>query len=408
MKRRFPPLARRVLLGLSVLGIAGCATRDHDNPLDPENPDTGGAPRWLSALADEGAVDLAWSVDPFRDLDAVRLVSTTSGAVLWTGDSGTASFRHPGLPEDVEQGYRLDLVLNDGRILQLPEEVATPGPDVPWIVDSGSGSAKRLTPDGRGVRVRVTAPAATGVVADPDSAIVLLIEFFEGRVRLLDREGAERWKIDTLLRPIAAARVPGGWWIADAGLGAVMLFSEGGTFVYGDSSFTFPADLAPAEDGGVWVADRNGPVARVVAGGGIAVAETLDAPLALAPADGGGVWVADRGDGSLVRLDAAAFEQARAEGYPGIESLTRDPATSGVWAADRAGHRVVLFDASVTESLSHGGFSAPAALAVSPDGQELWVADPGREGVVRLERDGTVLTRTAGVTAPVSIAITFR
>jgi DNA-binding beta-propeller fold protein YncE len=388
--------------------LAGCSTRDHDNPLDPENPDTGGAPRWLSALADEGAVDLAWTVERFRDLDAVRLVSVPSGSVLWTGDAGTGSFRHIGLANRVDQEYRLDLVLNDGRILELPEEIATPGPDLPWVLDAGSGSAKRLTPDGRGVRVRVSAPGGTSVVADPDSAQVLLVEFFDGRVRLLDREGTEVWSIDTLLRPITALRVEDGWWIADSGLGAVMRVNDQGTFVYGDSTFTFPVDLASDGGDGVWVADRAGTLARVVEGTGVVFTMPLATPLALAPAAGGGVWVAARGDALLLRLDAAGVEVARAEDLSGLETLVPDPVTDGVWAADRGGRRVVLFDANAGEVVAFGGFPSPASLAVSPDGAEIWVADPALGRVVRLGREGTVLSRTAGVTSPVSISVTFR
>jgi DNA-binding beta-propeller fold protein YncE len=401
-------ISRLLLVAGVALAVAGCSTRDHGNPLDPENPDTGGEPRWLTALADDGAVDLSWEVPYYRDLDAVRLVSTGTGAVLWTGDWGPASFRHTRLTNGVEQGYRLDLVLNAGKILHLPEETATPGPDVPWIYDAGSGSVKRLTPDGRGVRFKVSAPNGTAVTADPDSSGVLVVEFFAGRVRLLDRSGRERWRVDTLLRPIAALRDSGGWWVADVGLGSVSFYDDDGGFVYGDSSFTYPVDLALSSAGGVWVADEIGPVARLVPYQGIAAVDSLENPLALAAAPGGGVWVADRGASTLLRLDPSGAETFRAGGYPGIEFLAADSPSGGVWAADRNGRRVVLVGGSGEEILSVPGFPAPASLAAAPDGSEVWVADPSLGRVVRLARDGRELSRSVGATSPVSVSVLFR
>ena len=56
----FPRFRARALF-MAVLAVAafGCGTRDRENPLDPQNPDTKGDPDWLDAIADDGAVDLS-------------------------------------------------------------------------------------------------------------------------------------------------------------------------------------------------------------------------------------------------------------------------------------------------------------------------------------------------------------
>ncbi|HET9234362.1 MAG TPA: hypothetical protein VFP10_09505, partial [Candidatus Eisenbacteria bacterium] len=83
------------MLTLLLLVVAGCGTREHENPLDPENPDTNGEPEWLVATADDGAVDLTWRVPVYDDLDAVRLVDVANDVVLWTGGDGRKIYRDP-------------------------------------------------------------------------------------------------------------------------------------------------------------------------------------------------------------------------------------------------------------------------------------------------------------------------
>jgi sugar lactone lactonase YvrE len=395
-----------LLLGL-VAAAGGCATRDHDNPLDPENPDTGGEPHWLGAFAASGRVELSWFVEDFTDLVGVRLVDRGTGALLWTGPSGTGEFSHNGLPNGVDRSYRLELVLATGRVLALPEEAATPGPAYPWVYDVGTGSVSLLTPDGRRVRHRYPDPDAVSVIADPRDASVLVLEFYAGEAVRVSPAGEELWRVDTLFRPSAGLRTDDGWWVADAGLGAVFLYDADGGLVFSDSTFTFPVDLALGDSGSVWVADRQGPVVRLKPGAGIVAADTLDSPYTLCAAGDGGVWVADRDAGAVVRLGSGGGEIVRVTGRSGIEALAEDPVSLGAWAADRGGKRVLLFgpDGAVLRSVT--GFPAPSAIAVSPDGGTVWVADPVVGEVVRMSRDGADRIESKGLSGPLSISIAF-
>lgn len=397
-----------LLLVTMAMPAVGCSPRDHDNPLDPRNPDTGGSPRWLAARADDAAVDLSWRVPAFVDLDAVRLFETGQNRILWVGGAGANRLRDAPVPNGVERSYRLALVLNDGTILDLPEETAVPGPLVPWIYDAGRGEVLRLTPDGRRRRDGFFDSATLSVAAEPDSGFVLVVDFFAGRILLLDRDARERWRREDYDRPNGALRAPGGWWITDSGLASVRLLDEVGAPVYESLDFEFPVDLAPAGDSAVWVADATGPVGLLVRDRGVTAVGTLQSPRALAPAPGGGVWVADRDAGALVRLDASAGEILRLPGYPGVEAIAADPATGGIWVGDRNRRRVVLLDAEGALLLVVGGFPATASLAVVPDGSEAWVADPVLGEIVRLSRTGEVLGRSEGLSTPISLSVAFR
>ena len=49
---------------LALLALAGCEGRLRTNPLDPENPQTGGGPLGFVALGDNAVVHLQWSGVP--------------------------------------------------------------------------------------------------------------------------------------------------------------------------------------------------------------------------------------------------------------------------------------------------------------------------------------------------------
>jgi len=397
-----------VFLAILALAMSGCSTRDHANPLDPANPSTGGNPRWLEALGDDQAVDLFWEVPFFEDVNEVRLLDITADSVLWRGPIGSAIFRDDGLTNGEEKSYRLELALTTGGLTTLPAEFATPGPAIPWVYDLGSARVTRLTPDGRKIRLRVSDPSTNSVVANPRDGSVLVINFFSDEILTLDRDGNELWSNRNMNRPIAGLWTPDGWWVSDAGSGAVLLFDESGTLLWSDSTATRPFGLAVGDTAGeIWVADRTGPVFRLQRGVGVTAADTLVTPFVVSEVGDGGVWVADDGSGKLTRLDADAKRVREVPGFPGAEDLGGDPLSEGAWVADRTSGRVVLIDGQGNTVVSVPGFPAPSSLSVAPDGSEVWVADVAIGTVIRLARNGQEIGRTENLSSAVSVSVAF-
>ena len=65
---------------LLILGIFGaCSDREHSNPFDPDNPQTGGHPLLLWAIPAERYVRLHWSVPGVPDLEAPTLLRIAEG-----------------------------------------------------------------------------------------------------------------------------------------------------------------------------------------------------------------------------------------------------------------------------------------------------------------------------------------
>jgi DNA-binding beta-propeller fold protein YncE len=401
--------AKALIMAVIAIAVAGCGTRDRENPLDPQNPDTKGNPQWLEAIADDGAVDLSWQVPEYTDIDTVRLVDVVNDAVIWTGDLGGGAYRDEGLTNGVLRQYRLDLVLNTGTITKLPVEAATPGKNIPWVYDLGRGEVVRMSPDGLRRRTGYFDPATLAVVADPDSGFVLVLDFFADRIVLLDRNAEELWVKEDYRRPNAAAHVPGGgWWVTDSEDGFVRRLDANGEPLeqYGD--FSFPIDVGAVGDSLVWVADGTGLVGLLRSGQGFVVVDTLGAPRALAVTQDGGTWVSDRSASALVRLSPAGVEVRRVTGYVGVDAIAPDPLGNGVWVGDRRRRSVTLLDEDGNVVMTASGFPATSSISVSPDGSEAWIADSSLGKVVRLSRSGEVLSRSLDLSSPVSVSVVFR
>jgi len=396
------------LMSVAVL-IFGCGTRDHENPLDPGNPDTKGDPKWLIATADDGAVDLSWQVPNYNDVDAVRLVDVQHDAVIWTGGEGRQLYRDEGLPNGVTRTYRLDLVLNSGTILNLPLERATPGKNIPWVYDLGRGEVVRMSPDGLRRRTGYFDPATLAVVSDPDSGFALALDFFAGRIVLLDRDAHERWVKEDYRRPNAGSHVPGGgWWVTDSEQEFIRRLDANGDVVEEFNEFSFPIDIGSVGDSAAWVADGTGLVGLIRNGQGFAFIDTLDAPRAIAVTPDGGVWVSDRSTAALVRLSPSGVELRRVTGYLGVDALAGDPLGNGVWVGDRRRRSVTLLDEDGQVVMNALGFPATSAISVAPDGSEAWIADSSLGQIVRLSRSGSIVERSVDLSSPVSVSVVFR
>jgi len=396
-----------LLAGLLVL--SGCSTREPSNPLDPDNATTGGRPQWLTAFADDGAVDLTWSVPRFEDVTEVRVVDLEDGSVIWTGGTGAGTARQEGVPNGVPRRYRLDLRLRAGAVPELPAVEAEPGEAVAWVLDSGSGRSSRMTPDARDLRFDLPVTDARILRVDPDSGSVLLADTFAGTVTLFDRDGGLRWVNAGFFAPVGLARDPEGWWVADAAAGTVTLLGPDGGLVFTDTTFVAPVEVISVGAGLAWVAEDRGAVVRLDRRAGVTARyEDLVTAAAIASAPGGGVWIAEPFRETLIRLSAEGTVRAEYGGYRGVVSLTADPRPGGgVWVSDRNRASVARVDSAGMRTPLPAVFDAPSRVAISPDGGELWVADPGARAVFRLDRAGALLGRSRSLGAPITVAVAF-
>jgi DNA-binding beta-propeller fold protein YncE len=401
------------------LALSSCSDREHLNPLDPDNPATGGTPWIFTARAESRAVELDWLPLPFGDLGGFRLARSSGGApestIARLGPE-VGSYRDSNLANGTEVQYRLVPFLTDETELQ-PDgpALATPGPQVAWVVDTGAGLVSRLTPDGRAVvdRARgLISPVAAAV--NPADHRVWVTDTFRGRIVAIDLEG-ELTEIASGYDSPEAIAIPkdgSSVWVADEVAGVVDRLSPTGLPLGRNADFSAPAEVAVGlEDGSAWVIDRGRGEAVRLDSTLVAVARAtgLVEPLGVVavPADTS-AWVADFGADQVLHVAKDGTVVAQIGPIASPIGLAIDPATGDLWLASFAAGTVERYrtlGGPPERIASTTGFSGPTALAADPTDGGVWVVDQVADTVVKLDQDGREIGRTQGYERPFDVAV---
>jgi DNA-binding beta-propeller fold protein YncE len=404
------------VLALAILVAAGCGERQRTNPLDPANPQTGGDPWNLSVVAADRRVTLRWTPFRFDDLAGYRIERVS------TALNDTTRFELPATTSElvdslvtnrIQYRYRFLPFIASGQIVApLDSLLATPGPEVAWVADTGGFRVQQVAPDGRAISLSLggfRAPNSVSVSAFDGR--VWVADTFNGRVVALDRAGRVIAENDAPRRPkaVAAAR-DGSVWVADEGsggaTGGVFHVGPSGSTLLGITGFARPADVAVTPAGGAWLCDQEtGFVWRFSADGDTLLrVDRYREPLQLASVGDGTVWLTDDTLEVVAHLDTDGRELA-------IWSLERpfgivvDPSDGSIWLTLFDGNRVEHWSSDGRRLLSVPGFMAPLGIDLNPRDGSLWVVDNGVEQVVKLSPSGTELARLSGFDTPFDVSV---
>lgn len=411
---------RRLARGFWLLGLAtlaGCSTRHHSNPFDPENPDTHGRPRLLSAVAGDAVVHLAWRQERIDDLAGYRLERRgADGGVVILADSlglDVSAWDDVTARNDSTYDYVLR-VRFAGRtdLVETPAETATPGRRVLWILEGRAGNPLQVSPDGRDVLGRWGHGAPGRFDVDPATGDVLTGEAgAEGRLRRYAPGG----------EPLASAAFPGflalsvmsteaGAWVTGLDPGRLVRLGPDLRSVL--SSDTLDANLQEVvfdrRTGDVWASDvDNARVFHRRKDGGMTAVLGFELPVSLAVDPiSGDCWVADRRAGAVFRIDARTDTiEARAGGFEAPLDLAADRSGGGVWVTDGVRGIVVHLGPDGAEVARLEGFNRPYALALDPNGADLWITDAQTGELLRSDLAGTRRQRLGGLFSPFAIAV---
>jgi len=412
--RRFAAL---LAAALAAAFAAGCGTREHANPFDPQNPVTHGRPAGFAALAGPSLVELRWSPP---------LLAGDFGYRLFRRIAGEADFRQIGPDLDRSSSYYADFGLADGTLHEyrlyyvfsgvtggLPaEDAATPGPLRPWCADLARASLFAITPDGRHIVAEHGGYIGpTHLAVDPTRGTVWISDTYDGRVVNFNPATGGRFQIPGFAEPVALAVDPidRSIWVCDQGRDAVYHYTAAG--VAGTPS-QFPGLLTPIgvacdpTSGNVWVCERGRDrVLRFARNGTLLSAATLGVPSRIAVDSlTGDAWATSFEGAKLVRFSAAGVAEDTVA-LAGPIGVAVDARRGRIWVADaRAGQVVVVTRAG---QILHriGGMTQARDVDVDLAAGEAWVTVPGIRSVVRIAESGAVLARLGGFTDPYGIAL---
>ncbi len=368
--------ARAALLILGAALVAGCSHRDHANPLDPLNPDTGGRPAGFQALADNGFVQLVWQPNTNPGVLGFQLARRISGSgsfVVFPGtrppsSSGTVDV---GLANGTTYEYQLSYVFERGLGPLPAVDHATPGPTHAWAADHGAGALRRLTADGHHVLLSVAAFSTPAELAtDPKT---------------------------------------GALWVSDPRAGTLTAYYENGAHVDAPGLNTPGFIAVDPGDNSAWVSDPgSSQVLHFLATGNPGTPASLGpldnpAGLAVDPADHS-LWLCEYG-GNLVRRFSTTGAQLGIATVASPECIAIDSLTRTVWVTSPDYGRIVRLTSSMVPIDTLRGFSAPVGIAIDNRRGRIWVADFDAGAVVTLDRSGAVQSRAAGMPGARIVAV---
>lgn len=400
----------RIVFGIAfTVLLSACQERDHDNPFDPENPDTAGQPELIDALAGNQEAELVWDLSGIRDPRQLRIVRSGAGdedQVVFLQDFAGAG-RH--LDRAVQNGvtytYRLEVESPGGTWLPSAPDHATPGAAQPWVGDAVGGGAVRLSPDGRDVLFRV---AGGGDVLDLDiesSGSVWMADYGFGTVLHVSAEGAiiTDW---TLLgaNTLAVDRATGQIWVGSFEQQILNLYQRNGSLAHRFLDIGRIEDVEPeiTAGGGVWAASRFSGVRRFAGGQELQHWSEFAWPVALSRDENGYVWVIDR---EMDRVSRIFVSTGVVEPSPAAFVDPRDGSLDdegGFWIADPGRGGVVHLGSSGAE-VDFLGIGPADAVTWDPVGLRLWVVFRSERRISAYDASGNELTRLIVGGTPVKV-----
>lgn len=412
---------RRLAVVLILAGaLAGCSSREHANPFDPANPDTGGRPAGFVALAGDGTVSLRWSAATSSGLlgyQVFRKLPTDSAYIAVSGilPPRTTRFDDFGLLNGVDHAYRLYFVLAQGLGLLPAEDVATPGPLVPWITDFSAGTLVQLTADGRHAAFALN-PVAGATPAELDldrsSGALWACDPNFGVVWYYQPHSGTLTPISTGLNTPSVAAVDSAdhtAWIGDSGYGDVERFAPDGSLVspFVIHNLATPIGLAvDPRDRALWICERTGDRVRRIGADTSGVVAGVIAPSRVAVDSAtGNAWVTSFSRGSVVAITPAGVRVDSMTALDGPVGVAVDARRGRIWIADPNANQVVALHRDASLEFRVTGLSGANDVAVDPASGEAWVALAGNGSVVRLSTTGHIVRQTGGFIEPYGIRL---
>ncbi len=409
---RTPTLAGVVFLAATILGGAGCSSRQHSNPLDPANGQTAGRPAGFAAVAFSNQVLLRWTptdlgTQIFRKSDT----DTAYQAITPPLPARTASFLDFNAPNGLTYHYRLAFVTRQG--LSPPSTAdATPSRVIAYTADGNLTSVLRLGADGR--EVATAQPGfgqATYLAIDRERELLWVANIDEGIVSIYNPTVGSKVAIRAFLSPHVVAIDPtdGSAWITDTDQNQVWHYRSGGDLGTPASIDNLEEPIGVDVDSArrvLWVCEKRGGRMRrfSTVDGSVLGQVVLTRPQRVAiDSANGEAWITSLDSAHLYHVSPSGAVLDTVVGFSGPVGVAVDPRRGRIWVADQAASQVIAFRRDGSEELRVSGLPGAREVAVELASGEAWVTLGST--IARVSPAGAVLTITRGLSAPSNVAL---
>lgn len=413
-----------------VLLLAGCSDRQHVNPLDPENPETGGRPTGLSVVSILDTIEVRWDALRLRDLSGYRLYRkrATDSDFLRIADLGPRQnrFLDTAASYGVAHSYRLTARVNDFESPPSATATVTPGPTLTWVADFDDRSIVKLSHDGQHVitRTLLFLPAFR-ITVDPQRGSVWALltdrpSLTSGELARFDLNGNPLGRFGDFagIVDFALDASDGSIWVADSLGEGLLRFDHEGRQIAQRKNVPQLAALAYNKfTNELWALTAlNGRLLRIASQ---PVVDTLSIttqnlisgkPRAIDfDQNTGAAWIA-LGD-SVICVDREGNNRFKANAsFRFASRVAVDQLTGACWVIDESlnffrDSRVLKFGAAGEMLFEVNGFDRPQALSVSSFDSSCYIADTLRGRTVIISKTGAVLPGYNDLISPFDIEV---
>ncbi len=403
--------------------LVACTERSRLNPLDPQNPQTGGKPTGLRVISDLDTVRLRWNTLAIRDLPGFnvyrKLPAENEFSLIGQTSAPTNVFEDLSDRYGVLHSYRITARVAGLETPPSEEATITPGPTVVWVADIDNRAVIKLTHDGRHEILRSRAfidPFRLKV--DKRRGTVWVLEDFSGNFGRLDQNGQLLGISERFFEAVGLAldAEDGSIWVGDNNEKRVWHFDREGTRLARlDSLPEFSALAFNPFVEELWVATTNGEQLLRIKKNSAQIQRVNLQPSWSGPVRDlaivettGEAWMA-AGD-RVVRLNAnGEVALVTTEEFTFAARVAIDQASGACWVLDDVRQflqsRVIKLEANGQVQLRLEGFDRPQGLAVNPFDASCYVLDTLQGRLVKISSEGTITVGYANLLTPLDIDI---
>ncbi len=199
---------RACALLLAALALSGCSERERSNPLDPQNPDTHGAPTGFRAVTNRDTARLSWDPMDVSGLEGYILERSVAGEpmdLLADVPQEVTQYLDNQLTFDTRYSYTVRAVTREGESRPAEPDTVVPGPHNFWVADFPRGIVRRVSYDGGHVLAERRFISPEALAYQTEEGQLWVADFFERAVYALDVELNELLHLTLSGRPIELA-----------------------------------------------------------------------------------------------------------------------------------------------------------------------------------------------------------
>ena len=400
-------IALAMQLCIALFLSISCSERQRINPIDPDNPETGGRLQAPELVSFRDTVAVKWQKIESVDISTYniyrRIGNEPEFSLIYRAQPFDDQFLDTKAAYDVERLYKVSASVPGYETPWSEASRIRPGPSFVWVADADNGQIIKLSHDGEHIVLRSSRfVRPIQIVMNPEFQFGWVLDFQMNDVIQVKKDGEfARLAIhQSAVSAMANDAVDNSLWLLSRRTGVLRrLRPDGSERLFVDDLKNPRAVLVDPRTRAAWVVqtgsgsiieiDTSGAIVRKITGFMAPQHAVLDAAADV-------MWVADSTSLHIVPLDAPDRRKI-ISGFGFLRKLALDPATRACWGIDwafgRGNSRVIKIGRAGEVQFTKAGFTDLRALAIDAFNSHCFVAEGALRAVTELDASGDVLSR---------------